>query len=87
MPCDFGSAGKVPARRPGLDLDQKSVALAAARADRRKAWSPPLPRRSSCTIVAKGDPRAGSADRVSERDGAAVHVHALGIDAEHLRRS
>ena len=48
--------------------------------------SPPPLRRSSWTIVAD-DPRARGADRVAERDGAAVHVHLLRVGAEHLAPS
>ena len=40
------------------------------------------PRRFISCSEGGRDPRAGGADRVAERDGAAVHVQALGVEAQ-----
>src|SRR5947209_6947758 len=66
------------------DLDEKSVAMSAAGADRGE----PEPAAVPPQLVDHGreDPRARGADRMSERDGAAVDVHLVGVGAEHAGR-
>src|ERR1700761_8807531 len=67
-----------------IHLDDNGVALAAARADRRTAQAA-APTAQLVDERAE-DPRAGRTDRVSERDGAAVDVDAVLVDAEHPDR-
>src|SRR5436190_20596110 len=66
------------------DLQQERVALAAAGADRSEAEaaavSPQLVHHRA------DDPSARRANRMTERDGAAVHVHDLLVRAEQPRR-
>src|SRR6266542_463765 len=71
-------------RGAGLDLDEKSVALAAARADRREAQASPV----STQLVdhRAEDARSGGPVWMAERHRAAVHVHLLRIDVQHPRR-
>src|SRR3954452_2308673 len=67
-----------------LDLQEHSVALAAAGADRRE----PEPAAAAPQLVRerREDACARGADRMPERDGAAVHVDPLRVGAEELRR-
>ena len=67
------------------DLEEQRVALPAAGADRGEAE----PTAVAAELVDHGADDAGArrADRVAERDGAAVHVHLLGVGAEHLQPS
>src|SRR5919109_2318288 len=84
----WGSVERSPFRvtelKPVLDLDQKRVALSAARADRSEAETTAV----SAELVdhRPEDSRTRRADRMTESDGAAVHVHLLRIGAKHLRR-
>src|SRR5262245_36748364 len=73
-----------PSSRLCLDLEQKRVALTSAGADRGKAQTPAV----SAQLVhhRPDDPRTRGADRMSERDGATVHVHGLLPSAEQPRR-
>src|SRR4051794_724022 len=66
------------------DLQQEGVALAAAGADRGEAEAAAV----SAQLVhhRADDASAGCADRVTERDCAAVHVHDLLVRAEEPRR-
>src|SRR5579871_839934 len=70
--------------RSRSDADEDRVALSAARADRGAAQ----PAAAAAQLVDERgeDSRAGGADRVAERDGAAVDVDALLVDAEHPDR-
>src|SRR5260370_19589364 len=65
-----------------LDLDQEGVSLPAAGADRGQ----PEPAAVAAQLVDHGadDAAAARADRMTERDRAAVHVHGLRIGAEQL---
>ena len=68
-----------------IDLDQQRVALAAAGADRGE----PEPAAVRGAARAPSSPRIRpprGADRMAERDGAAVDVHGLLVGAEHRRR-
>src|SRR5829696_2047320 len=67
-----------------LDLDQERVALAAAGADRGEAEAAAV----AAQVVhhRPDDPAAGGADRMAERDRAAVHVHLLLVRAQKPRR-
>src|SRR3954453_17133265 len=83
----FGSRVGAWENAPGLggvDLEDHRVALAAARADRRHAEAaaatPQLVHQRA------ENARAPRADRVTERDGPAVHVDLLLVDAEHAHR-
>src|SRR6185437_12408229 len=67
-----------------LDVDDHGVALAAAGADRDAAVAAAAP--AQLEHERADDAGAGGADRVPERDRAAVDVHALLVDAEHARR-
>src|SRR5215210_15731 len=71
-------------RLGAVDLDDDGIALAAAAADRRaaEAAAPAL------ELVDEGADDAGSrgADRMPERDRAAVHVHLLLVDLQHAHR-
>src|SRR6185503_21170222 len=71
-------------REEPSDLDQERVALSAAGADRRE----PEPSAVTPEVVDHSghDPAARCADRVAERDRAAVDVHDLLVDAEHAGR-
>src|SRR4029077_11257670 len=62
-------------------LEYHRIALAATRADRRTAEPAAAP--SQLEHEASEQARAGSADRMPQRDRTAVHVHALLVDAEH----
>src|SRR3954449_12807080 len=62
-------------------LDDHSVALAAAGADRRAAVAPAAP--AQLEHERPDDAGAGGPDRVAERDRATVDVDALLVDAEH----
>src|ERR1700728_2258051 len=66
------------------DLENQRVALPAAGADRRAA----VAAAAAAQLVDERaeNPCAGGADRVTERDRAAVHVHAVLVDAEHPDR-
>src|SRR3954454_9886103 len=68
----------------GGDLDDHVVALAAARADRGAAE--PAAAALELERERPEDPGAGGADRMAERDGAAVHVDLVLVDAEHPDR-
>ena len=67
-----------------LDLEQERVALAAAGADRREAEAAAVA--AQLVHHRPDDPAAGRADRMAERDRAAVHVHLRLVGAEHARR-
>src|SRR5204863_3945627 len=77
--CESGIA-------PALCLHPQDdrVALTPARADRRAAQ--PAAAAAQLEHQAAEDARARSADGVTQRDGAAVDVDALFIDAEHANR-
>src|SRR5579884_4363658 len=76
-----------PAARSGSatsDRDQERVALAAAGADRREAEAAAV---AAQLVHHRGDdPPAGRADRVAERDCAAVDVHLLLVRSEQPGR-
>src|SRR5690349_3306682 len=72
-------AGPGPFDSLPSDLEQEGVALAAARADRREAEAAAVP--AQLVHHRAEDATAARADRVPERDGAAVHVRAFGIGA------
>src|SRR6185312_9492393 len=78
------AAGPGRMRLPAVDLDDHRVALAAAGADCRHAE----PAAAAAQLVHERhqDARAAGADRVAERDGAAVHVDLGLVDAEHANR-
>src|SRR6478736_3652541 len=65
-------------------LHDHRVALPAARADRGHAE----PAAAAAQLVDQGgeDARAAGADRMSERDGPAVHVHLGLVDPQHAYR-
>src|SRR5438270_2377709 len=68
----------------GRDAQQQCVSLTATAAQRRgtQTAAPPL------QLIGEGNRQAGArcADRMSERDCAAVDVDLLRVDAEHPRR-
>src|SRR4029453_2993452 len=66
------------------DLEQERVALATAGADRREAETTAVA--AQLVHHRAHDPRARGPDRMPKRDRAAVHVHALLVGAEQLRR-
>src|SRR6478609_7264116 len=66
-----------------LDLHDDRVALATAGADRRAAVAAAAA--AQLEHERADDAGAGRADRVTERHGAAVDVHALLVDPEHAR--
>src|SRR5689334_23042352 len=67
-----------------LHLKEERVALAAAGADRGEAEAAAVA--AQLVHHRADDPAAARADRVAERDRAAVHVHLLLVRAEELRR-
>ena len=67
-----------------IHLDDHGVALAAARADRRAAEAAAAA--AQLEHQRAEDPRAGGADRVAERDRAAVDVDPVLVDPEHPDR-
>src|SRR5437867_8145847 len=71
--------GRCP--RKSSDVDQERVALAAAGADRGEAETAAV----AAQVVhhRAEDPAAARADRMPERDGAAVDVRGLRVGAEH----
>ena len=71
-------------REARSDLDQQRVALPAAGADRGE--TEPAAVAAQVVHHRPEDPAAARADRMAERDGAAVHVHALLVGAEQRRR-
>src|SRR4051812_14768573 len=71
-------------QRSGSDLDQKRVALTAAGADRRQAEPAAVP--PQLVHHRAEDPPTTRADRMAERDSAAVDVCDLRVRAEHLHR-
>src|SRR5438445_1169805 len=73
-----------PAATAISDLQDHRVALAAAGADRRAAEAAAAA--AQLEHDRAEDARAGGADRVAERDGAAVDVDAVLVDAEHADR-
>src|SRR5690348_3513566 len=81
-------AGTVPsplwASSARIHLDNNGVALATARADRRAAKATATP--AQLQDERAEDPRARCADRVTERDGAAVDVDLVLVDPEHPDR-
>src|SRR5208282_6698989 len=62
--------------------EQQGRALAAAAAERRRA-EPAAPA-AELEDERERDPGAGRAERVAERDRAAVHVHDVGRDPERV---
>ena len=78
------AAPRAPDRPAAIHLDDHGVALAAARADRgaaeAAATAPQLEHERA------DDAGARCADRVTERDGAAVDVDLVLVDAEHADR-
>src|SRR5919112_3815313 len=66
------------------DLDQERISLAPARADGGEPEAPAVA--AQLVNHRPEDARSRSADRMSESDGAAIHVHALRVGAEHLDR-
>src|SRR5918999_3913657 len=85
----FGTSVAYPKKNPPeglgrLNLEQEGVALAAAGADRGEPEAAAVP--AQLVHHRPDDARARGPDRVPERDCAAVHVHALLVGAEHLRR-
>src|SRR5215207_11366607 len=79
-----GPAAQRLTPKPVLNVEEKGVALPAARADRREAE--PAAVAPELVDHRPEDTPARGADRVPERDGAAVDVHALRIRPEHRRR-
>src|SRR5690348_15767728 len=67
-----------------IDLDDHRVALTAARADRGAAQPAAAP--AQLEHERAEDPRARGADRVAERDRAAVDVDLVLVDPEHPDR-
>ncbi len=67
-----------------IHLDDHGVALAAARADRRAAQAAAAP--AQLEHERAEDARARGADRMAERDGAAVDVDLVLVDPEHADR-
>src|SRR3954452_11335082 len=73
-----------PLPRLRADFEDHGIALPATGADRRN----PEPAAAPPQLVYERaeDARAGRADRVAERDRAAVHVDLALVDAEHPHR-
>src|SRR3954451_21754332 len=73
-----------PPELGAIHLEHDRVALATTRADRRAAEAAA----AAAELVDEGahDPPAGGADRVAQRDRAAVHVDPVLVDAEHPHR-
>src|SRR5918996_3830762 len=82
--CGRGPGGVSPRLLSAVHLDDHGVALAPTGADGGHAEPAPAP--PQLVHERHQDARAAGADRVAERDRAAVHVHLRLVDAEHAHR-